>query len=81
MDMEFLAYLDQEKAGAREWFVDCMENSPGSLAVITTACAADDANVLRKLAPEFLDCIQRLAILKLHELAQQYAAEHPERIA
>jgi hypothetical protein len=71
-DMEFDSYLDQEQAGARDWYAEVFRDSPEHLMLLTSACAADDTKLFRKLGSEHLDCIQRLALLKLHELTKEY---------
>lgn len=71
-DMEFDSYLDQEQAGARDWYAEMADGSPEHLVLLVSACASEDCRIFRKLGDEHVDCIQRLALLKLHELTKEY---------
>lgn len=71
-DMEFDSFLDREQAHARDWFAEMMDDGQLALFQITRACSADSPAILKTLSTSMLDCIQRLALLKLHELTHAY---------
>lgn len=72
--IDYTGQLDQEWAEARDWFEDHSRREAGRevLCRITVYCSADDPKQLISamvIDPRLADCIQRLALLALHQLA------------
>jgi hypothetical protein len=75
--LEFKAYLDRTQAEARDWYADAFGNAPLTLTHLAAVLADDDPEIVRSLDAKLLDCVQRLAGLKLHELTANFAKPEP----
>jgi hypothetical protein len=71
--VEHQAHVDREQAEARDWYADTYAHAPVVLMLLATALADDDSRTLCKLNSKLLDCVQKLAGLKLHELTAHFA--------
>lgn len=72
---QLIAEFDQHHSAARDWFAGAAKNAPSSLVELIEALAADDPNEMLRLSPELINCVRRLALLKMHELYLEYDTE------